>query len=72
MPEIGLERCLIDIEHELCICSDYEINENYIGRLGDTYDMPYSHCHKLVGFTPNNWWELRNWIGEIQATFNRD
>ena len=69
VPETNVERCLVDLEHELCVCHTYEINKNYIGRIGQSYDMPYEHCNKMVGFTPHNWWELRAYLGRVQSRF---
>ena len=71
-PETNVERCLVDLHNELCICSKYEINSEYIGRIGETYDKPFEHCHKLVGFTPHNWWELRDYLGRVQNYFDRN
>jgi hypothetical protein len=61
-----VERCVILLTHNKCRCHTYEINEEYIGRIGASYDKPLQYCDKLVGFTPVNWTELRSFVGELQ------
>ena len=68
-PETHVERCVISIQNQTCFCHKYEINKDYIGKIGDTYEVDYYHCDKLVGFTPDNWTELRLYLGDVQRYF---
>ena len=71
-PETSVERCLIDMVNQQCLCHKYEINKDYIGRIGPTYEEEYEHCDKMVGFTAHNWWEIRAYLGRVQAYFNNE
>ena len=70
-PETSLERCLVDIKHYSCICHKYEINKSYIGKIGETYEKPFEYCDKMIGFTTDNWGELRYYLGRVQNYFHR-
>lgn len=68
-PETHVERCVINVELYKCRCHTYEINKDYVGRIGKSYDKPIEYCNTLVGFTPQNWTELRAYLGRVQRAF---
>lgn len=72
MPSTEVERCVLSIEYYKCRCHKYEVTQEHIGRVGDSYDKPYEYCDKLVGFRPSDWAVLRGWMNEVQRKFQRD
>ena len=68
-PATNVERCVINVELYKCRCHKYEINSEYVGRIGESYDKPVEYCNTLVGFTPENWTELRAYIGKLQRIY---
>jgi hypothetical protein len=61
------ERCIVDIEHERCTCLTYHVGPDYVGNLkgAEPIEMEFTHCHKLVGFTPDNLAGLSAWFKKI-------
>lgn len=58
------ERCssfIVEVEDNLysgkCRCHEYQVSEDYIGRIGESYDKPLDYCSKQVQFSARTWSE---------------
>jgi hypothetical protein len=38
-----------------CRCHEYQVSEEYIGRVGDSYDEKLSYCSNKISFSPTTW-----------------
>jgi len=62
-----IERCVINVQANYCICHDYEITEKNIGRISESKEHPLEYCHGAVVFRGDSWAALRAWFEEIKV-----
>lgn len=66
MPEVErVERCVVSLEHDACLCHDYEIRKERVGRISDTTVHDLKYCDKLVGFKPVEWGMIRMYLSDM-------
>ena len=76
-PKEDTERCVIfltpvQVEEKTlwdgkCRCHAYRISKEFLGRSGESYDMPVEYCKRLTGFRPETWTDFFvPWFQEIQ------
>ena len=38
-----------------CRCHEYQVSQEYIGRVGESYDRPLTYCSKQIQFSATTW-----------------
>jgi len=38
-----------------CRCHEYQVSEEFIGRVSDSYDEPLKYCSNKISFSPTTW-----------------
>lgn len=62
------ERCIVSFEFQMCRCHMYRISPERVGRVSQSYNRPVEYCEKLIGFRPDSWVDIPNWLQEVFDT----
>lgn len=71
MPTLHVERCVINIDNNACICTQYEATADHTGNTSDAVIHDLYYCEKMIGFRPDQYVIFRNWVGDVIRWANR-
>lgn len=60
---------IVNEDESTCRCRKYRRSENYIGPIGDVYNMDVTYCQKLIGETPLIYVEVQNFYEALRVYY---
>lgn len=70
IPTLNVSQRIYDFKNHRCLERNYQYSAEYIGPRGATIEVPIEKCDLLIGYDPDNYVKVYEWIDGRRKDFS--
>lgn len=70
--DLVTEQCAVDLIKNECYCREYIFSVDALGPIGESKNVNFLHCHKMIGYTPDNYSEVSTFLEKVRRRIKEE